>query len=92
MKKIVTFTIYCSKIRICNVKTYKSYCLVNLRRIIPEFVTYNDVGVLISDGSVVLNISEKNNPVAHDQSEDNVKESKEPEKENLEKIEDSKND
>ena len=74
------------------VKTYKSYCLVNLRRIIPEFVTYNDVGVLISDGSVVLNISEKNNPVAHDQSEDNVKESKEPEKENLEKIEDSKND
>lgn len=79
------------------VKTYKNYCLFNLRRIIPEFVTYNAVDVLISDGSVILNISEKNNPVEHEQSHeqskvDDIKESKKPEKENLEKIEDSKND
>ena len=45
------------------VKTYKNYCLVNLRRLIPEFVDYNTIDVSIADGSIVLNISEKNNPV-----------------------------
>lgn len=45
------------------VKTYKNYCLVNLRRVIPEIMNYNPIDVSVVDGAILLNISEKNNPV-----------------------------
>ena len=77
------------------VKTYKNYCLLELRKVIPEIVTYDSVNVLISDSSVILNVSEKNNPVEHDQFKENIKtteETKEIEEKNIKEIEDSKND
>ena len=65
------------------VKTYKNYCLINLRRLIPEIVNYNTIDVSIADGSILLNSSEKNNPVEDTPIEnikpvENVEESQEP--------------
>lgn len=59
------------------VKTYKNYCLVNLRRVIPEIMNYNTIDVSVSDDSIVLNISEKNNPIEENNLKNDSKETKE---------------
>ena len=65
------------------VKTYKNYCLVNLRRVIPEIMDYNTIDVSVSDNSIILNISEKNNPIE----ENNLKNDSEEPKQIKEEIE-----